>query len=123
MIPGCTENKKLAIIMVGDNPRTDILGASTTNLLASMRNATARWGSITVRTGVYQRGMPTYDTLSVSDHALAATEWILSNRNDILPFLDREHASREVRDLAEATQNITEQDWDDVFVFTSDELF
>ncbi|EIM21033.1 HAD hydrolase [Wallemia mellicola] len=60
--------EKPRVIMVGDNPDSDIQGA---NLFG--------WQSALVRTGVYTHGIPKHEPSIIVDNVLKAVDWALSN--------------------------------------------
>lgn len=60
--------EKPRVIMVGDNPDSDIQGA---NLFG--------WQSALVRTGVYTHGIPKHEPNIIVDNVLKAVDWALSN--------------------------------------------
>lgn len=100
-----------SMMMVGDNHRTDILGATVANILTMRHKERSggegpnnmHWGSVLVKTGVWQSPQPTHGALAIENHAYDAVQWILHHRNDISAFLERrpsQPASPETMQLA-----------------------
>lgn len=62
-----TENPM--VVMVGDNPDSDIQGANNFG-----------WQSALVRTGVYKHGIPKHEPSVIVDNVLKAVEWAIEQR-------------------------------------------
>ena len=60
-------NQKPQVIMVGDNPDSDIQGANNFG-----------WKSALVKTGIYNKGEPNHKPSIIVDNVLKAVEWGLS---------------------------------------------
>ena len=64
--------------MVGDNHKTDILGASRALQVAEdSKGRRRKWKSVLVRTGVWKEGLPTHGATVIRNHVQEAVAWIL----------------------------------------------